>query len=98
MVEGGDGPLDRLEVYGRSGLKTLAQERYCMFGGRDQSADRSVSFRRVAAASAGIEPALAFDTLKIEPAAVPHCPQCGGCRFITFELPKEVSASCADTS
>lgn len=34
----------------------------------------------------------------LDPAAVPRCPQCGGCRFITLELPKEVSPSCVDTS
>jgi hypothetical protein len=49
-------------------------------------------------AAASVEPALTLDAPKIEPAPVPHCPQCGGCRFVTFELPKEVSASCGDTS
>jgi hypothetical protein len=52
----------------------------------------------VAAADAGVELSVAVDTPKMEPALVPHCPQCGGCRFITLELPKEASASCGDTS
>jgi putative transposase len=52
----------------------------------------------LAAAAAGVELSVAVDTPKLEPALVPHCPKCGGCRFITLELPKEVSASCADTS
>ncbi|MBI3408578.1 MAG: transposase [Planctomycetes bacterium] len=34
----------------------------------------------------------------IDPAPVPHCPQCGGCRFVRIELPKEVSPACGDTS
>ena len=30
---------------------------------------------------------------KIEPAPVPCCPQCGGCRFLTLELPKETEVT-----
>jgi hypothetical protein len=48
--------------------------------------------------AAHAEPASALDPATITPAAVLHCPQCGGCRFVTLELPKEVSPSCADTS
>ena len=47
--------------------------------------------------AANVEPACAPDPATITAAATPHCPQCGGCRFVTFELPKEVSP-CGDTS
>lgn len=50
------------------------------------------------AALANVEPASASDPATIAPATAPHCPQCGGCRFVTLELPKEVNRSCADTS
>lgn len=52
----------------------------------------------VAAASAAGESSSASASSQIEPAPLQHCPKCGGCRFITLELPREVSASCADTS
>lgn len=51
-----------------------------------------------ATVAANAEPASAPDSTTIAPAAVLHCPKCGGCRFVTLELPKEVSPSCADTS
>ena len=41
---------------------------------------------------------------KIAPAPMPHCPQCGGSRFLRFELPKEIGNEtlaaklCSDTS
>lgn len=40
------------------------------------------------------------DAARIEPAALPHCPQCGGQRFIRVALPtKEAAApTCRDTS
>jgi hypothetical protein len=51
-----------------------------------------------ALASAGTEPATQVDGLNIEPAALPHCPQCGGQRFVRIELPKQPGAWCGDTS
>jgi hypothetical protein len=36
--------------------------------------------------------------VRIEPAPLPHCPQCGGQRFVRLELPKEGEACSADTS
>jgi len=66
-----------------------------------QRADKLTLCRRLLApapAPANVEPPCAPDPAPIDPAAVPHCPQCGGCRFLTFELPKEVQRSCADTS
>jgi hypothetical protein len=41
------------------------------------------------------------DAARIEPAPLPHCPHCGGQRFIRIALPKEgllVSPTCSDTS
>ena len=32
------------------------------------------------------------------PAAAPHCPRCGGCRFVRFELPSEANAVPANDS
>ena len=32
------------------------------------------------------------------PAAAPHCPRCGGCRFVRFELPAEANAVPANDS
>jgi hypothetical protein len=37
------------------------------------------------------------DAAKIEPAALPHCPNCGGCRFVRIALPKS-DALGSDTS
>src|SRR5438874_562833 len=48
---------------------------------------------RVAAAHAGAEPSAASGSSKIEPAPVPHCPKCGGCRFLRIELAKETDAA-----
>jgi hypothetical protein len=55
------------------------------------------------AAAAQIPPQLQSDP-KIAPAPMPHCPHCGGCRFLRFELPKEMgnetlaAKPCSDTS
>jgi hypothetical protein len=38
------------------------------------------------------------DVCRVEAAPVPHCPECGGNCWIRFDLPKEVSHGCADTS
>jgi len=46
-----------------------------------------------AAASTNAEP-----TSRLDPAAAPHCPRCGGSRFEKIELPKEMPTSCGDTS
>jgi hypothetical protein len=41
----------------------------------------------------------AADAAPIGPAPVPHCPQCGGCRFVRIELPSpSVATSDRDTS
>jgi hypothetical protein len=50
------------------------------------------------AAHAEAERSAANSASSIDPAPAPHCPQCGGCRFVTIELPKEASTSCGDTS
>jgi len=34
----------------------------------------------------------------VEPASLPHCPHCGGCRFVRRELPKEGEVRSGDTS
>ncbi len=44
---------------------------------------------------------LASASPQVDPAVVPCCPQCGGCRFIRLELPKEAGMPLAldrDTS
>jgi hypothetical protein len=41
------------------------------------------------------------EAVRIEPAALPHCPRCGGQRFLRSELPKEERGAglvCGDTS
>jgi hypothetical protein len=43
-------------------------------------------------------PGLDHDAGLIEPAPLPHCPECGGQRWVCLELPKEVSRACGDTS
>jgi hypothetical protein len=52
-----------------------------------------------AAGAAGAALPTESDT-PIEPARVPHCPKCGGCRLVHLELAKEGSDSmlCGDTS
>jgi hypothetical protein len=50
-----------------------------------------------AAGNDATEPMAASSVSKIDPAPVHHCPQCGGSRFVTIELPKEVH-TCGDTS
>lgn len=53
------------------------------------------------AALACAEATLLRDGVRIEPAPLPHCPQCGGPRFIRMELAKEgaaASPTCGDTS
>jgi Putative transposase/Transposase zinc-binding domain len=54
----------------------------------------------LAAALACAERTAPPDGARIEPAALPHCPQCGGQRFIRSALPREGSASAprGDTS
>src|SRR5262249_35844743 len=51
----------------------------------------------VAAACAGVEPAQASEEVRLEPAAWPCCPHCGGCRWLRLELSLQASA-CGDTS
>jgi hypothetical protein len=34
----------------------------------------------------------------VDPASLPHCPQCGGCRFLRIELPPIFAACAGDTS
>lgn len=46
-----------------------------------------------AAALACAERTLPRDTASIEPAAPPHCPHCGGQRFVRIALPKEEVAT-----
>jgi hypothetical protein len=38
------------------------------------------------------------ETVTVEPAALPHCPQCGGRRFVRSELPREGGVGDGDTS
>jgi Putative transposase/Transposase zinc-binding domain len=52
----------------------------------------------IATTNAGVDASAANGATAIDPAPAPYCPKCGGCRFVSIELPKEVSASCADTS
>jgi len=55
----------------------------------------------VAAALASAAPSASSAATTITPAALPHCPRCGGCRFLKIELPKEAGlplAWCEDTS
>jgi len=55
----------------------------------------------VSAANAAAAPGAALDTAQVAPASAPHCPQCGGCRFIRIELLQDASvapARRADTS
>ena len=44
----------------------------------------------LAAALACAERALPRDAIRIDPARLPHCPQCGGQRFIRIALPPEL--------
>jgi hypothetical protein len=54
----------------------------------------------LATALACAELTLSSGTVRIEPAASPHCPHCGGQRFVRMVLPQEAAdgASRADTS
>lgn len=54
----------------------------------------------LAAALACAERTLPSNAARIAPAALPHCPHCGGQRFVRMALPKEASqtANCTDTS
>jgi predicted RNA-binding Zn-ribbon protein involved in translation (DUF1610 family) len=53
-----------------------------------------------ATALACAELTLPRDAARIEPAAPPHCPHCGGQRFLRSALPREgtATAACGDTS
>ncbi len=54
-----------------------------------------------AAALSGAERTLPRAAARVGPAAVPHCPHCGGQRFLRIPLPKEEMGNqptCADTS
>jgi hypothetical protein len=53
---------------------------------------------KLAADVTGGEPSVASDDVKIEPAALPHCPQCGGCRFMRIELPENPGEHCDNSS
>jgi putative transposase/transposase-like zinc-binding protein len=78
----------------------LKVRHYGLLANRHRAEKLTLSRRLLLAApvAANVEPATAPDPATIAPTAVPHCPQCGGCRFVTLELPKEVSRSCADSS
>jgi len=55
----------------------------------------------LATALACAEVTLPRDSAGIDPARLPHCPQCGGQRFVRIALPKEEETSpprCGDTS
>ena len=51
----------------------------------------------VVAGGALAEPA-AGPEAAVEPAALPHCPRCGGCRFVRRQLPAEGEVCSGDTS
>lgn len=87
--------------------KGFVKIRHCGLLANRQRAEKLKLSRRlllamtVAAANAGAEPAAALGAPKIDPAPGHHCPQCGGCRFIRIELPKEANGAGAadgDTS
>ena len=42
---------------------------------------------------AAAAPLASSGSSKIEPAPVPHCPKCGGCRFLRIELAKELAGA-----
>lgn len=71
---------------------------------REKKLQRSRQLLRavnLAAALAGAERVSSSDTARVEPAALPHCPHCGGQRFRRIELSKEECRSgtlCGDTS
>ena len=52
----------------------------------------------VAAGCATIEPPREPDAVTTDPAPLPRCPQCGGCRFVRSALPKEGGGCSGDTS
>jgi hypothetical protein len=55
----------------------------------------------LAAALAGAAGTPQIDARRIDPARLPHCPQCGGQRFLRSALPKEglqVRSTGGDTS
>ena len=79
---------------------------YGLLANRQRAAKLKLSRRlllavTVAAANAAAEPSAANGASTIDPAPVPHCPKCGGCRFLRIELPKETDVANAlggDTS
>jgi hypothetical protein len=52
----------------------------------------------VAAPLAPEEPSTDSHAATMYPAPMPHCPKCGGCRFLRMELPKGPGRGCGDTS
>jgi hypothetical protein len=52
----------------------------------------------VAAVCGAAEPPAASEAVAIDPSSLPHCPQCGGCRFVRRELAKEGAVCSGDTS
>jgi hypothetical protein len=38
------------------------------------------------------------EAVTIDPAALPRCPQCGGCRLLRYALPKQGGVCDGDTS
>jgi hypothetical protein len=52
----------------------------------------------VAAEATDAKPSQESNEMKVDPAVLPHCPQCGGQRFLRIELPSEPGAGRGDTS
>ena len=61
---------------------------------------RQLLLSALAAEGADAKASTAQDRMQVDPAPAQHCPQCGGCRFITIELPTEAEAAAGarDTS
>jgi hypothetical protein len=74
---------------------------YGLLANRQRADKLKLSRRLLLPGCAGAEPSAAGAASTIEPAALPQCPQCGGCRFVRIELPREAdvaSALAGDTS
>jgi hypothetical protein len=67
---------------------------YGLLANRHRADKLKLSRRLLLPVTAAVaEPSAANAAAKIEPAPVPCCPECGGCRFLKIELAKETEVT-----
>jgi hypothetical protein len=79
---------------GQASAKLMSETGRCVAGGSDKLARLLLPLTASTAAYTASD----SDAQQVAAAPMPHCPQCGGCRFVLLELRTDDNAAQSDTS